>query len=494
MTMLTAEIIKKQQTTNIVMITFWSQFSAYALESILILFLTRPLLMHGLGYDQAKAYAFMGISQATGYLMPILGGYMADHILGLRRSILFGSFLLASAYLLIMLSGHTIAQFGDKLFIIAYALTPAAGSLLMGTASGMVSRIYSDNATGAKTAMTFYYMAINVGALLATFIAPSLLESHYGPLSVLALTFVGKSIAAVNFLYRYKLYDNIVLYHDKIALSSKAKWQFFSYVTSIYVFTLYAYSHIFIASIIVSICCFLGMLGFVIKTCALQGESYYKQLIACLLIFEAVVFFVIYLQMNSTLILFAAQNTNDRLFGFAISPAQYQVINPILIITIGLQLPRFYKKFPRFTIPYQFAVGTLLASSALLFMAYMTTYHAHDGIISGNVIACTYFFITLAELCVSAIGLSMIGLYCDSQHLGVAMGAWYLSCSLASSLSGGIAQWVALPQTMSPQQSLPIYQDYYAWMGSIAFLLGLSMLLGAFLLHRFMKKRSFLLT
>lgn len=168
--------IRQQQTTNIVMITFWSQFSSYALNSILILFLTRSLLTHGLGYSQVKAYAFIGISQATGYLMPVLGGYMADNILGIRRSILLGSILLALAYLLVMLSSYTIAGHGDFLFIAAFALTPAANSLLIGTASGMVSHIYADDTIKAKAAMTFYYMAINVGALLAVFIAPSLLD------------------------------------------------------------------------------------------------------------------------------------------------------------------------------------------------------------------------------------------------------------------------------------------------------------------------------
>ncbi len=82
---------RQQQTNNIVLITFWSQFSSYALNTVLILFLTRPLLTHGLGYTQEKAYAFIGISQATGYLMPILGGFMADKVLGIRRAILLGS-------------------------------------------------------------------------------------------------------------------------------------------------------------------------------------------------------------------------------------------------------------------------------------------------------------------------------------------------------------------------------------------------------------------
>jgi POT family proton-dependent oligopeptide transporter len=485
--------LRKQQTSTLVMITFWSQFASYSLNTILILFLTQPILSQGLGYSQAKAYAFIGISSATGYLMPILGGYMADNIIGLRRSILLGGILLACAYLLIMLSGLSISTYGDTLFLTAYALTPAANSLLIGTASGMVSRIYNDDTVNAKSAMTFYYMAINVGALLATLIAPSLLDSRYGPLSVLAITFVGKAIAALNFLYRYAIYNPIICGKDTHPMTPTACYQLMGYLLAIYGFTLFAYYYIALATVIIAIGCSLGILWFIFQTAQLSGEGRIKQSVAIILIMEAIVFFVIYNQMNTTLVLFAQQNSNAHFFGMKLSPAHYQMINPLLIIALGLQLPRFYQKFPRFSIPYQFACGALLAGIALLVLAYAPTEN-QDGMVSGFFIAITYLLITLAELWVSAIGLSMIGLYCNNQALGFAMGAWYLGCSLSSAISGRIAHWVALPATVtSPQQSLTIYQNYYEYMGLTACALGGLMLIIAYGLHRVLKRRNLVL-
>ncbi len=485
--------LQQKQSTNIVMITFWSQFSVFSLNTILILFLTRPIIAHGLGYDEGTAYAFIGVSQATGYLMPMLGGYMADSVLGLRRSILLGSILLALAYLLVMLSGYTIPAQGDYLFLAAYALIPASNSLLMGTTSAMISRIYTNEAIKAKSAMTFYYMAINVGALLATVIAPALLDSRYGPLSVLAFVFVGKSIAALNFAYRYALYDDLTLGRDKRPLPPSAKYRLIAYFITVYLFTLFAYSHITFALISLSIGCALGISWFLVKTFNLTGESRYKQSVAVLLILEAIVFFVIYNQMNSTLILFSKNNSDLHLFGFVVSPAQYQMLNPLLIIVIGLQLPRFYQRFQRFTIPWQFACGTLLAGVALLFIASAARF-GNQGIINGNYIAVTYILITLAELWVSAIGLSMIGLYCDNQALGFAMGAWYLASSLSNTLAGFIAHWVAIPDNItSPLQSLSIYQQYYQNMGFIACLFGVLMLFVAHYLHRGSNKRGLVL-
>ncbi len=154
--------LKQRQSNTVAMITFWSQFAVYTLNTVFILYLTRPAWKYGLGYSETKAYTFMGVSMAVGYLMPMLGGFMADNVIGLRRSILLGSILVALAYLLVMLSGFTIQTYGDKLFIAAYSLIPVTNSLLMGTASALVSRVYRGEEVRSKAGMTIYYMSINI--------------------------------------------------------------------------------------------------------------------------------------------------------------------------------------------------------------------------------------------------------------------------------------------------------------------------------------------
>jgi POT family proton-dependent oligopeptide transporter len=485
--------LQKKQTNNIIFITFWSQFAVYALNTVLILFLTRPVLSHGLGYDQTKAYAFIGVAHAAGYLMPVLGGFMADNVLGIRRAILLGSVLLAFAYLLVMLSGFTIGSFGDILFIAAYALVPVSNSLLMGTSSSMVSHIYADDAINTKSAMTYYYMAINVGALLATLIAPSLIDSQFGPLSILTLTFVGKAIAALNFAKNYELYNTVIWGKDQERFDKTSALKLCFYVASIYSFTLFAYTHVILASYILSAGCCCGILWFLGKTIALKNPARIKQLIALLLIIEAVIFFIIYSQMNSTLILFAKSNSNCELLGFMVSPAQYQMLNPLLIILIGSQLPKFYRRFPQFTIPYQFASGTLLSGVALTTMALATLY-ATDGMINGNYIALTYVLVTIAELWVSAISLSMIGLYCDPKNMAFAMGVMYVASSLSHAISGRVAAWVAIPESVhSAAVRLGYYQSYYLVMGITALGFGVLMVIGAYILQKKMREKGIIL-
>lgn len=482
---------KKKQVNNIAMITFWSQFSVHVLNTVLVLYLTRSVMLNGLGYSSGQAYLFIGVSQAMGYIMPLMGGQMADKVLGLTRSILIGSALIAIAYLMVMISGMLVPTIGDKVFIAAYALIPGINSLLMGTASAVVSKVYAGNEAKAKAGMTLFYMSINVGALLATILAPQLLESRYGPLSIFAVVFLGKSFSSLNFLYRYRLYDDVMTKLDKAPFTLKKMGVLSAYLISIYLITLYVYFHPEKASYLIGIGGIGGIGGYFYKTFKLSGNERIKQLIAGFLICEAVLFFVLYNQMNTTMVLFAKDYSDLTMLGFHVSPAHYQMLNPILIVGLSLFLPKFYERYPNFTIPYQFAAGTALAGIALLMMYVGCIVSNMNSHVNGNFLVLTYAILTLAELWVSAIGLSMIGLYCSHQMIGFAMGVWYLSNSLSNVISGLLAQIVALPkQGISYEVGVHTFQNYYFDMGLSALLIGIIFGAGAFYITNKMAKRG----
>jgi POT family proton-dependent oligopeptide transporter len=95
------------------------------------------------------------------------------------------------------------------------------------------------------------------------------------------------------------------------------------------------------------------------------------------------------------------------------------------------------------------------------------TKYATMGIVNGNYIGLTYILITIGELWVSAIGLSMIGMYCDKDNLAFAMGVWLLGSSLSNTISGRIAKYVALPTDSTPAaESLAIFKSYYFIIGT----------------------------
>ncbi|MBR9726928.1 peptide MFS transporter [Shewanella intestini] len=482
--------LKQRQVNTIVGITFWSQFATYTILTVFIVYLTMPLIKDGLGMTQAQAYAFMGASGAVGYLMPMLGGYMADKVLGIRRSILIGSILMATTYLLVMLGGQMVHTFGHIAFLLPYALLPAAGSLLTGTASALVSKVFSDDQKRAKGGMTSYYMAINIGALIATVIAPSLLHSKYGPLSIFAVVFVGKALAALNFAYRYRMFDSVVDDIDKQPLTLKKWGMLGAYILILSGLTLMVYLNPAVSSYVIGVGCTLGLSIFLYRTLQLHGDALTKQLVAVILIFVAIIFFVMYNQMNTTMVLFAKNNSDLTMFGFHVNATNYQMVNPLSILVLGTLLPRFYRRFHKFTIPYQFAVGIILAGLSMLVMWFACSQN-HDHLVNGNYLVLSYFLATIAELFVSALGLSMIGLYCEKSMISFAMGAFYLSSSLSNVITGKLAQVVAIPKSdVDPLLSMPMYQSYYGNIGATAIVIGLFLVVGAWVLHGQMTKRG----
>ncbi|MFC4892272.1 peptide MFS transporter [Pseudofrancisella aestuarii] len=482
--------LKSKQSFTIAAITFWSQFASYSFSAILILYLTKSTLDYGLGFSEDQAYSFQGVSKAMVYAIIMIGGFMADKYLGLRRSILIGSILLAFSFLVVFISGFFV-QYGNKVFIYAYASIPACSSLLMGTSSAMVSKIYREDRVLAKGAMTLYYMSINLGSLLAFVVAPLLIDYKYGPLAVLGIVFIGKLLASLNFAWRYKIYDNVVDNIDKQSISQKSKLIVFSYLLFIYLFTIVCYQYPDQANVILGMVSVLCLVLFLFRSLFfLEGAAQIKQIIGLCLIVVAVVFFVIYNQMESTLIMTAQNNSDLKLLGLSVNPANYQLINPVIIIFGGMLLIRIYPMLPRFYIPYQFATGTALAALGL-FMVYFGFLNAHNGIISGNYIALTYLFISISELFVSAIGLSMIGIYCDPKMMGFAMGAWYISASLSNSITGLVNQLVALPEKgVSILESAYIYKEYFYTAGLVTLVISMFVFVLAIVIIKFMKIKN----
>ncbi len=102
-----------------------------------------------------------------------------------------------------------------------------------------------------------------------------------------------------------------------------------------------------------------------------------------------------------------------------------------------------------------------------------------------------YVLISISELFVSAIGLSMIGIYCDSKTIGFAMSAWYISSSMANSITGLLNQVVALPKdVISTVDSASLYQSYFFDTSVSVMFVGVFVLILAYFLIRFMRRKN----
>jgi POT family proton-dependent oligopeptide transporter len=193
-----------------------------------------------------------------------------------------------------------------------------------------------------------------------------------------------------------------------------------------------------------------------------------KRIYVILVLFIASsLFWSIFEQAGSTLNLFADRSTNNTLLGFPFPSTYFQSLNPIFIYALGPLLAWLWVKLgDRNPSPVtKFAFGLLGAGGGFLLMVLAAQAAGVDGKVSPLWLAGVYLIHTVAELCLSPVGLSAITKLAPARIAGLAMGVWFLSVSVGNFFAGRMASFY---------ESLPLEQLVgYAGAIGVAFGLGL---------------------
>jgi POT family proton-dependent oligopeptide transporter len=173
----------------------WERFSYYGMQSLLVLYMTKTLLLAPhvdqiAGYGafhaaiqavyrpgasiQATSSAIFGLYSSLVYLTPIFGGLLADNLLGKTRTIILGALLMAA--------GHFLMAF-DKTFLLALLCLVLGTGCFKGNIAGQVGSLYGEGDLRRADAFQIFYLGINAGVIAAPLIAGTLGEKvgwHYG--------------------------------------------------------------------------------------------------------------------------------------------------------------------------------------------------------------------------------------------------------------------------------------------------------------------------
>lgn len=173
----------------------WERFSYYGMQSLLVLYMTKTLLLtphveqiagfavfeQMIQYvyrpgasTQAIASAIFGLYTSLVYLTPILGGILADRLLGKTRTIILGGLLMAA--------GHFLMAF-DVSFLLALLCLVLGTGCFKGNIAGQVGSLYAEKDLRRADAFQIFYLGINAGVIAAPLIAGTLGETvgwHYG--------------------------------------------------------------------------------------------------------------------------------------------------------------------------------------------------------------------------------------------------------------------------------------------------------------------------
>ena len=138
----------------------WERFSYYGMRAILVLFLISSVGIGGWDWTSKEALALYGTYTAMVYLTPILGGYLADKIIGYRKAVIWGA--------IVMTLGHAsmAMEFANIFLYIGIGLLIIGNGLFKPNITSIISNMYKDTPEKKDGAYTIFYMGVNAGAFL----------------------------------------------------------------------------------------------------------------------------------------------------------------------------------------------------------------------------------------------------------------------------------------------------------------------------------------
>jgi proton-dependent oligopeptide transporter, POT family len=380
----------------------WERFSYYGMRAFLILYMVAPASAGGLGFADAHAASIYGTYTGSAWAASILGGLVADRLLGQFRTVLLGGIVIAA--------GHfTLAFKTLPFFYTGLGLIVIGTGLLKPNVSTLVGSLYPQGDTRRDAGFSIFYMGINLGAFIGPLVAGYLAQRvswHIG----FASAGVGMTFGVVQYvLARRRLQAGIARLGQKpdrpTADTAAARR---TAETS---------------------------RGFT------ADET--RRIGAIVIFFlAAVLFWGAYEQAGSTLNLFADRYTRLEMFGVSFPSSWFQSVQPIFVIALapvfGWLWVRLGPREP--SVPAKFALGLLFMSLSFLVLVPAGAMASGEGLrVSPWWLIASYFVSELGELCVSPVGLSAVTKLAPLRIVGLMMGVWFLSNAFGNKLAGWAA-------------------------------------------------------
>ena len=442
---------------------FWERFSYYGMRAILILFMTAPLAMGGMGFDTAKAGVVYGTYTSLVYLTALPGGWLADRFLGQRRATLYGG-------VVIMLGHICLAIPTLPSFYLGLALVVIGTGLLKPNVSTMVGELYGAEDARRDAGFSIFYMGINLGAFLSPLICGWLAQSeqfrgflgsvgirpesswHWG----FAAAAVGMFFGIVQYLAGWKHLGQAGMnpvVPDDPAEQARSRRRLRNGVVAVVLLAAgiailgrmgvlhvtpeglgNAFGLVLLA---VTVVFFAGLLSSKSWT---SGER--KRLITIGVLFVgAAIFWSVFEQAGSTLNLFADRSTDNRLLGMTFPASWFQSLNAIFIVLLAPVFAwlwvRLGKRNP--SSPAKFVVGLLFVAAGFGILIIAARLAAAGIKVSPLWLTATYLLHTIGELCLSPVGLSAMTKLAPARVAALMMGVWFLATSVGNYLGGRVA-------------------------------------------------------
>jgi POT family proton-dependent oligopeptide transporter len=422
-------------------IEMWERFSYYGMRAILAVYVATTFFANYGDQANAEASLVYGGYTALVYATGIIGGYIADHVLGYQRSILLGAIIMAAGLFVLLVEDL-------NWFLVGLALIVAGNGLFKPNISTMIGKLYEPGDVRRDSGFTIFYMGINLGALIAPIICASWIGATWGMKWGFFAAGIGMILSTLFLEVAKKSLGKIGLPDE-----GKEGWgRFFivglgALVMAFFVFFLLSESTI-LGYLLVGI--MLALAAYFIMAGIRSGDKVQlHRYIAMLILFVAnSCFWALFEQAGSSMNFFAREFVTPMVGsmetwqagGFGI----FQSLNPLYILLFAPAFaalwPWLEKRNMNPSIPRKFALGLIQVSLGFLILVFaISNFQNAAGLVPWIFLAFCYLLHTTGELCLSPIGLSMVTKLAAEKETGMAMGGWFLSIAMAQYVAGIIA-------------------------------------------------------
>lgn len=455
------------------LIEFWERFAFYGLQSVAVIYFVNKFGMH-----EAQADTLFGSFSALLYAMLTVGGFIGDRFLGLRRIYFLGIIFLILGYGMVCISPGVFGLYMGMGLILV-------GNILFKTnAANYVSRCFEANDPRLDSAFTYFYMSINIGSCSSLLIVP-IISQIYGYKAGLSLMAIGMVIALLLyfvFIKRFRDLDNHVGKSKKnklgIMLITVIGGVIFASLVSVLLKDLWLSKLVLYTVVVITFIIYLVIAS---KLNHYEARGMY---IALLLMLQAVVFYILYIQIATSMTLFALHNVRLTILGLNVPAGATQSLNGGFIILLSPILANVYMKLQKkhgrdISIPGKFAGGLMVTGLCFIALGVGAQFFADKNAqVSVGWIFLAYFLYSLGELLVAAIGMSMVAQMLPKRYGGFAQGAWFISSAIGIQIGSQLSAYAAIEHNGSiiASETLHSYMKFFYELGLVSIVISIVLL------------------
>ncbi|GAB3413121.1 peptide MFS transporter [Niabella aquatica] len=442
----------------------WERFNFYGMRALLTLF-----MINSLGIIESETSIIYGGFLALCYLTPMLGGFIADKYFGNRNCILLGGSLMAIGQLVLFISATSFPQNMDlakMLLWIGLGIIILGNGFFKPNISSMVGSLYpKQEKSKLDSAFTIFYMGINLGAFLGQLICPLLgdvkdvdgvRDIHAFRWGFLAAS-MAMMIGTLTFFLLKNRYvvtpegrpigglpkNNTVEDFDEGEAQS-ASFSRKSIVVAVIAFIgLCLLFHFAAGQNIVYALVYaagLTLAGLIISDTSITKVERDRILVIYVVSFFVIFFWAAFEQAGSSLTFIADNQTDRNFFGWNMPPSMVQIFNGLFIVVLAVPFSMLWDKLrsrgKEPVSPLKQAFGLLIIALSYFIIAHNVKDLGNTGLLAIKWLILLYLLQTCGELCLSPIGLSLVGKLAPKRFASLLYGVFFISNAAGYALAG----------------------------------------------------------